>query len=142
MPWSPLRRLDLGMLFTSRSTSYQTTCTVSERSSIKGTCQCKPTLSSSYALRHIESHCTGPPDMRPHFTGTLLVLASIHQTWDLIVRGSLWPSRPSDMFKHVQLGPHGAWTPPASPDIFIIKYIVCKRAVLIRLECLSYYYDE
>ena len=32
-------------------------------------------------------------------------------------------SLPSDMFKHVQLGPHCAWTPPPSPDIFIIKYI-------------------
>ena len=47
----PLRGLTLSMLFTSRSTSYQTTCTVSERSSIKGTHQCKPTSSSSFALQ-------------------------------------------------------------------------------------------
>ena len=46
----PLRRLALSMLFTSWSTIYQTTCTVSKRSSIKGTCQCKPTQSSSFAL--------------------------------------------------------------------------------------------
>ena len=48
----PLRRLTLSMLNTSWSTSYQTTCTVSKRSSIKGTCQCKPTWSSSFALWH------------------------------------------------------------------------------------------
>ena len=43
---APLRRLALSVLFTIATTSYQTTCTVSERSSIKGTCQCKPTRSS------------------------------------------------------------------------------------------------
>ena len=48
---SPLRRLTRSMFFTSQSTSYQTTCTVSERSSIKGTRQYKPTRSSSFALR-------------------------------------------------------------------------------------------
>ena len=48
---SPLRRLALSVLFTSWSTTYQNTCTVSERSSIKCTCQCKPTRSSSFALR-------------------------------------------------------------------------------------------
>ena len=54
LPWSPLRRLTLSMLFTLQSTSYQTTCTVSKRSSIKGTRQCKPTRSSSFALRQYE----------------------------------------------------------------------------------------
>ena len=43
---APLRRLTLNMLFTIATTSYQTTCTVSERSSIKGKHQCKPTWSS------------------------------------------------------------------------------------------------
>ena len=33
---APLRRLALSMLYTIVTTSYQTTCTVSERSSIKG----------------------------------------------------------------------------------------------------------
>ena len=33
---APLRRLALSLLFTIMTTSYQTTCTVSERSSIKG----------------------------------------------------------------------------------------------------------
>ena len=50
LPQSPLRRLTLSVLFTSWSTSYQTTCKVSKRSSIKGTCQYKPTWSSSFAL--------------------------------------------------------------------------------------------
>ena len=40
---APLRRLALSVPFTIATTSYQTTCTVSERSSIKGTRQCKPT---------------------------------------------------------------------------------------------------
>ena len=37
---APLRRLALSVLFTIVITSYQTTCTVSKRSSIKGTRQC------------------------------------------------------------------------------------------------------
>ena len=49
---APLRRLALSMPFTIATTSYQTTCTVSERTSIKGTRQCKPARSSSFALRH------------------------------------------------------------------------------------------
>ena len=48
---APLRRLTLSVLFTIVTTSYQITCTVSERSSIKGTRQCKPTRSSSFALQ-------------------------------------------------------------------------------------------
>ena len=40
LPRSPIRRLALSLLFTIVTTSYQTTCTVSERTSIKGTCQC------------------------------------------------------------------------------------------------------
>ena len=51
LPQSPLRRLALSMLFTIMTTSYQTTCTVSERTSIKGTLQCKPTRSSSFTLQ-------------------------------------------------------------------------------------------
>ena len=47
---APLRRLTLSVLFTIMTTSYQTTCTVSERTSIKGTCQCKPIQSNSFAL--------------------------------------------------------------------------------------------
>ena len=43
---APLRRLALSVLLIIATTSYQTTCTVSERSSIKGTHQCKPTWSS------------------------------------------------------------------------------------------------
>ena len=39
------------MLFTIMTTSYQTTCIVSKGTSIKGTRQCKPTQSSSFALR-------------------------------------------------------------------------------------------
>ena len=65
---APLRRLALSVLFTITSTSYQTTCTVSERSSIKGTCQCKPTQCRLLALRHWPSMETcsnlftsGPP---------------------------------------------------------------------------------
>ena len=50
---APLRRPALSLLFTIATTSYQTTCTVSKRTSIKGTCKCKPTRSSSSALRHI-----------------------------------------------------------------------------------------
>ena len=52
LPQSLLRRLTLSVLFTITTTSYQTTCTVSERSSIKGTRQYKPTQCSSFALRH------------------------------------------------------------------------------------------
>ena len=37
LPQPPLRRLALRVLFTIMTTSYQTTCTVSKRSSIKGT---------------------------------------------------------------------------------------------------------
>ena len=48
------------MLFTIVTTSYQTTCTVSERSSIKGTHQCKPTCSSFIALR--QTPWQGPPN--------------------------------------------------------------------------------
>ena len=48
---APLRRLALSVLFTIVTTSYQTTCTVSERSSIKDTCQCKPTQCRLLALR-------------------------------------------------------------------------------------------
>ena len=55
LPQSSLRRLALSKLFTSQSTSYQTMCTVSERSSIKGTHQCKPTWSSSFTLKHLVS---------------------------------------------------------------------------------------
>ena len=54
LPQSPLRRLALRVLFISQSTSYQTACTVFERSSIKGTGQCKPTWSSSFALRQLQ----------------------------------------------------------------------------------------
>ena len=53
LPRSVLRRLALSVLFTIATTSYQTTCTVSERSSIKGTHQCKPTRNSSFALRQV-----------------------------------------------------------------------------------------
>ena len=53
LPQSPLRRLTQSVLITSPSTSYQTTGRVSERSSIKGTRQCKPTRSSSFAIRHV-----------------------------------------------------------------------------------------
>ena len=49
---APLRRLTLSVLFTITTTSYQTTCTVSERSSIKGTHQCKPTPCRVLTLRH------------------------------------------------------------------------------------------
>ena len=59
--WSSLRRLALSMLFTSQSTSYQTTCTVSERSSIKGTHQCKPTQSSSFTLWQYLVSISTPP---------------------------------------------------------------------------------
>ena len=52
---APLRRLALSVLFTITTTSYQTTCTVSERTSIKGTCQCKPTQCRLLALRHYQS---------------------------------------------------------------------------------------
>ena len=55
LPWSPSRRLTLSVHFTWWSTTYQTTCTVCERSSIKGTHQCKPTRSSSFALRQPRS---------------------------------------------------------------------------------------
>ena len=51
---APLRRLALSVLFTIATTSYQTTCTVSERSSIKGTRQCKPTQYRLFALQHRE----------------------------------------------------------------------------------------
>ena len=36
----PLKKACPSLLFTIASTSYQTTCTVSERTPIKGTCQC------------------------------------------------------------------------------------------------------
>ena len=39
LPQAPLRRLALSVLFTIATTSYQTTCTVSERTPIKGTRQ-------------------------------------------------------------------------------------------------------
>ena len=51
LPWSPLRMLALSVLFTSWSTSYQATWRVSERTSVKGTRQCKPTQSSFFTLR-------------------------------------------------------------------------------------------
>ena len=50
---APLRRLALSVLFTIVITSYQTTCTVSKRSSIKGTHQCKPTWST---LSHYDNY--------------------------------------------------------------------------------------
>ena len=50
---APLRRLSLNVLFTIVNTSYQTTCTVSKRSSIKGTGQSKPTPRRVPALRHV-----------------------------------------------------------------------------------------
>ena len=49
---APLRRLALSMLFTIMTTSNQTTCTVSKRSSMKGTRQCKPTSCRLLALWH------------------------------------------------------------------------------------------
>ena len=55
LPRSPLRRLALSVLFTIVTNSYQTTCTVSERSSIKGTRQCKPTTCRLLALRQVAS---------------------------------------------------------------------------------------
>ena len=48
---APLRRLAISVLHTIMTTSYQTTCTVSDRTLIKGTRQCKPTRSSSFTLR-------------------------------------------------------------------------------------------
>ena len=55
LPQSPLRRLALSMLFTIATTSYQTTCTVSERTPIKGTLQCKPMQCSSFALQQLST---------------------------------------------------------------------------------------
>ena len=50
LPQSPSRGLVISVHLTWSTTSCQTTCTVSERSSIKGTCQCKPTWSSFITL--------------------------------------------------------------------------------------------
>ena len=76
LPWSPLRGLTLSMLLTWSTTSYQTTCTVSERSSIKGTCQCKPTWSSFFALRH---------------TGSVFLTTNVSMNWstNILAAGQL-----------------------------------------------------
>ena len=81
--------------------------------------------------------------MRPHFTRTLLFLALVHQTWDLIVQGPLWLFPP---LGHVQTC--STWTSLCMDPTRIPRHIhhevhtVGKQAVLIPLECLSYYYDE
>ena len=43
--------------FTITATSYQTTCTVSERTSINGTHQCKPTQCSSFSITTLFLNC-------------------------------------------------------------------------------------
>ena len=54
LPRFPLRRLALSVLVTIATTSYQITCTVSERTSIKGTCQCNLHGVALMLLRHYQ----------------------------------------------------------------------------------------